>query len=318
MSRRRSIGRAALFALLGVSGCAGTSPFTNHSRPVSEALVDATTVEGEFSGGVQPLQHADAQEMTARNELPTVKPVVAIELDRRGEALVQAAIPPTLSLTQADPDEIWEPTDNNTLVQGDRDASSRPAANRGTANATSGAVDLNLPSVLAMVGGQHPAVGFARWRVQEAYAELARAEALWLPSIRTGFSFHRHDGNYQASNGDIVDVNRNSFQYGLGVGGTGAGTTPSPGVVAQFHFADAIFLPRVTRKTAWARSHAAGATLNRQMRDAAHAYLDLLDAHQLTRLLMESKTRLADLAKITLDYAEAGEGLQADADRLQT
>ena len=112
-------------------------------------------------------------------------------------------------------------------------------------------VELNLPSALAMVGGQHPAVGFAQWRVQEAYAQLARAEILWLPSIQAGFSFDRHDGNLQASDGNIVDVNRNSFQYGLGAGAVGAGATQRPGLVAQFHMADAIFEPKIAEKRAW-------------------------------------------------------------------
>lgn len=179
-------------------------------------------------------------------------------------------------------------------------------------------IDLNLPSALAMVGGQHPAVGFARWRVQEAYAQLAAAEALWLPSIQAGLSGRRHDGNYQAVNGDIVDVNLNSFQYGLGAGAIGAGTTAQPGLVAQFHMADAIFQPKVAERSAWASSHAAAAVLNERLLDAATAYIELVNAHQDARILQESRDRTAGLSKITNDFAKAGEGLQADADRMQT
>ncbi|EMI40922.1 TolC family protein [Rhodopirellula sp. SWK7] len=180
-------------------------------------------------------------------------------------------------------------------------------------------VSLNLPSALAMIGGQHPVVGFAQWRVQEAYAQLARAEALWLPSIQTGFSFHRHDGNYQASDGSIVDVNRNSFQYGLGAGATGAGTTNTrPGIIAQFHLADAIFQPEIAEKTAWARSHAASSVLNEQLLRAALAYNELLNAHQDARIIEESRGRTADLSRITSDFSEAGEGLKSDAERMQT
>ncbi len=180
-------------------------------------------------------------------------------------------------------------------------------------------VPMNLPSVLAAIDGSHPIVGHARWRVQQAHAQLAQAEVLWLPSIQAGFSFHRHDGNYQASNGDIVDVNRNSLQYGLGVGATGAGTTmPRPGILASFHLADAIFQPKQAEKTAWARGHAASATLNRQLLDASIAYLDLVDAHQEAEIASEAKRRFAELAQITDDFAETGQGLQADADRLQT
>jgi outer membrane protein TolC len=179
-------------------------------------------------------------------------------------------------------------------------------------------VTMNLPSALAAVGGQHPAVGLARWRVQEAYAQLERAQVLWLPSIQSGYSFHRHDGNYQASNGDIVDVNRSSFQYGLGSGAVGAGTTMRPGIVAQFHLADAIFQPKVAEKSAWAHGHAASAVLNEQMLSAALAYLELLSAHQTIRIVEDTRDKTSTLTKITKDFSEAGEGLQADADRMQT
>ncbi|MBD3675241.1 MAG: TolC family protein [Planctomycetaceae bacterium] len=178
--------------------------------------------------------------------------------------------------------------------------------------------ELDLASALGMVGGQHPIIGYAQWRVQEAYAQLDQAEVLWLPSLRAGFSYHKHDGNYQASNGEIVDVNRNSFQLGMGAGATGAGTTPRPGVVAQFHTADAIFQPDIAQKNAWARGHAANAAQNKQLLDAALAYIDLLQAEQDRRILEESQARTSELAKLTSDYAASGQGLQADADRLQT
>ena len=177
---------------------------------------------------------------------------------------------------------------------------------------------MNLPTALSMVGGKHPAVGLAQWKVQEAYADLEQAETLWLPSIRVGFSFHKHDGNYQASNGDIVDVNRSSLQFGMGAGATGAGTTPMPGLSAQFHLADAIFAPEIAQKTAWATCHAEKAAVNLQLRDVALAYVDLLKAHQRLRILQEVNQRTNGLAKITNDFANAGQGLQADADRMQT
>lgn len=180
-------------------------------------------------------------------------------------------------------------------------------------------IPLNLPSVLSAIDNRHPIVGQAQWRVQQAYAGLDQAHALWLPSIQAGFSFHRHDGNYQASNGDIVDVHRSSFQYGLGMGATGAGTTNArPGIVAQFHLADAIFRPKVVEKRAWASGHAANAVLNAQLLSAAIAYFNLLDAHQDLEIVEQSRQRFAELTEITVNFAEAGEGLNADADRLRT
>ncbi|MDB4637676.1 MAG: TolC family protein [Planctomycetaceae bacterium] len=178
--------------------------------------------------------------------------------------------------------------------------------------------ELDLVSTLSMVGGQHPVIGFAQWRVQEAYAQLDQAEVLWLPSLQAGFSYHRHDGNYQSSNGQIVDVNRNSFQLGMGEGATGAGTTPRPGVVAQFHMADAYFQPEIAQKNAWARGHAANATQNKQLLNVALAYIELLNAEQDHRILEQSRDRTRDLSKITSDFAASGQGLQADADRMAT
>jgi outer membrane protein TolC len=179
-------------------------------------------------------------------------------------------------------------------------------------------VMLDLPMALSMVGGQHPAVGFARWRVQEAYAQLNRAQVLWLPSIQSGFSFNRHDGNLQNSDGFILDVNRNSFQYGLGAGAVGAGTTQRPGVIAQFHRADSYFLPNIAERNAWARSHAANATVNAQLLQVAVSYLDLLDAGQELSILADTRAKSVALSKLTRDFADSGQGLQADADRMQT
>ncbi|MEW4489941.1 hypothetical protein AB1L42_17795 [Thalassoglobus sp. JC818] len=68
-------------------------------------------------------------------------------------------------------------------------------------------VNMNLPAALSMVGGQHPAVGLAQWRVQEAYAQLDQAEMLWLPSLQAGMGFNRHDGNLFANIWATADPN---------------------------------------------------------------------------------------------------------------
>ncbi|MCA9080057.1 MAG: TolC family protein [Planctomycetaceae bacterium] len=188
----------------------------------------------------------------------------------------------------------------------------------GPAADSTGELTLDLPTALSMIGGNHPAVAQARWRTTEAYARLERAEVLWLPSIQAGLSYHRHDGNLQNSNGAIIDANRNSLQYGLGAGAVGAGTTPRPGLVAQFHLADAMFQPEIADRVAQARCHAASAVLNRQLLNVALAYQELLRARQDQVVLEESRERLRSLYKLTADYAAAGQGLHADADRLQT
>ncbi|TVP99862.1 MAG: TolC family protein [Planctomycetaceae bacterium] len=177
---------------------------------------------------------------------------------------------------------------------------------------------LNLPTALAIIGGEHPVVGVARWRVQEAYARWEQARVLWLPSLQSGFHIHRHDGNIQASNGAIIDLDRSSVQYGLGVGAVGASQIFRPGVVAEFHLADAIFQPQIARNRAGAAEQGASAVLNRQLLDVAIAYFEWLESHQDLRILEVTQERMAELVKLTEDFAATGQGLRADADRLRT
>ena len=179
-------------------------------------------------------------------------------------------------------------------------------------------IAIDLAKSLERVALAHPVVMHAKWRVEEAQAKLQRAEALWLPSIQAGFNYHRHDGNYQAINGSIVDINSNSLQAGLGAGAIAAGTTARPGLVAQFHLADAIFLPEVATKKLWAQEYASNAVQNQQMLTAALGYIDLLDAYQDEALLRSSLQRLEELSKITGDYALVGSGLVSDAQRMNT
>ncbi len=286
--------------LFGLIGCASNQHLALHSNPKPAPLESATTSLANSPTAVAATQ-VEPIANSATVFGPSDSPVDFSQLVVGVVTPVQATTP------------IVVPADE--LGEFEGDASISKVESSAPSLST---VDLNLPTALAMVGGQHPVVGFAQWRTQEAYAQLARAEALWLPSIQSGFGFHRHDGNLQASGGDIVDVNRNSFQYGLGTGAVGAGTTPAPGIVAQFHLADAIFQPEIAEKTAWARGHAAKAVLNQQLLHAALAYIELLDAHQDARILVDSRDRTAALSKITDDFAKAGQGLQADADRMQT
>lgn len=312
-ARRRHYHRLGLFGLVGFCGCIAHQPWGDLS------LSDTRPLEAKSSPQAVPLElkvsHSD---METKQTSPSKQPLPPIASAAPAMTLNKAAHE---SPSQEDRSAIGSPvrmvgngqaTQANTAVQDILQPAQVDAM-------PSNAVQLNLPSTLAIIDGQHPIVGLAQWRVQQAYAELAEANVLWLPSIQSGFSFHRHDGNYQASDGAIVDVNRNSFQYGLGAGANGAGTTfARPGVVAQFHFADAIFQPKVAETTAWARGHAARTSLNDQLLEAGSAYVDLLSAHQDLRILQESQRRVAGLDRITADFAEAGQGLQADADRMRT
>lgn len=176
-------------------------------------------------------------------------------------------------------------------------------------------VRLDMSTALMLVAGQNPQVGYARWRIREAYANLEQANVLWLPSIQAGMNYHHHEGTLQDSNGNILEVSRSSLEAGLGAGAVGAGTTPQPGIVAQFQLVDAIFQPAIAQRNAWAQEHARDAVLNDQLLEAAVAYQELLRAHQLRAVARQTESGSNDLVQVTSEYARAGQGTQADADR---
>lgn len=300
---------ASRFGLLGAICMTGCASLSGPAVPVHHPAVPREKVELQPALQESPLATAP----TATTDGTKFDGTRSVESNRAVQQVTHAVWPDSSS-----------PSDLDTTIQAGPVVAAEPMpllANeyRLPSATIDSPIPINLPSALAAINSQHPIVGIAQWQVQQAYAQYDRAKVLWLPSIQAGFSFHRHDGNYQSSDGRIIDVNRSSLQYGLGVGATGAGTTNArPGIIAQFHLADAIFMPRVTEKTAWARGHAANATLNQQLLDAANAYMSLVDAHQDMRIIEQSRNRISELTEITVDFAETGAGLKADADRMKT
>jgi outer membrane protein TolC len=178
-----------------------------------------------------------------------------------------------------------------------------------------GAMPIDLASALAMTDGQNPQVALARERIAEAEAQLTRARAMWLPSIRGGVNYNKHEGTIQSVAGPIFPTSRNAFYTGLGASAVGAGSPTVPGVLAQFHLTDAIHQPRIAASEVSARTFAAQAQANDSMLQTALAYLDLLRAEQDVAIAREAQENTLKLQKLTAAYAKSGQGQQADDDR---
>ena len=176
---------------------------------------------------------------------------------------------------------------------------------------------LTLGNVLYLADAQNPNVVFARERINEAYARVDRAQALWLPSIRTGVSYFHHEGQVQDVVGNVFSTNKSSFYGGMGAGsGAGSGPPAVPGLVAQFHFADAIFQPKITGHQAASRQFGATAARNDVLRNTAVAYLELLRAEQALAIAEEVLNNTQKLVDLTGNYAKTGQGLRADYERM--
>jgi outer membrane protein TolC len=179
-------------------------------------------------------------------------------------------------------------------------------------------LDLSLTSALGIAGGDNPRIAFAAARYREAFARLEGAQTLWLPSLRAGVSYNHHDGQLQASNGNVETVSRSALNAGLGVRSIGAGSPMTPGIAAEFHVSDAIFQPQVTAHAASARQAAVRSATNDTLLEVSLAYLELLRALQTLRVAEQTQEHAKQLADLTDSFAKAGEGNQADADRAKT
>ena len=176
-------------------------------------------------------------------------------------------------------------------------------------------VELTMSTALGMVAGRNPIVAFAAQQYREAYAQLESARALWLPSIRAGVSYNKHEGTLQPSNGKVIAISRASLNSGLGVQGVGTGSPEVTGVVASFHLTDAVFQPRIANRVAAAAQEASRATTNDVLLDTALGYLRLLEATEQKAIAEETLDNTQNLADLTATFAESGQGSQADADR---
>jgi outer membrane protein TolC len=190
-----------------------------------------------------------------------------------------------------------------------------PADVQARAAAADSARPITLLAVLEAVDRDNPNVNLARMRVEEAYAQWDRAETLWLPSLRAGLNYNKHEGRIQDVVGHNIDTSRGAFYSGLGASAVGAGSPAVPGVYASFHLADAVFQPSIASHAAFAAEANAEAVTNDYLLQAAQAYLELLRATQELAIAREIRELASRLADVTEAYARTGQGLAADFDR---
>ncbi len=174
---------------------------------------------------------------------------------------------------------------------------------------------IDLATALRLADADNLQVAFAREQVNQALARVDQANALWLPSVRGGVNYNRHEGAIQRVEGAQIINSRGAFYAGLGAGGYGAGSPPIPGLYANFSLADALFQPLVARQFAGSRNQAAAAATNDILLQVTLAYFELLRAGEDVAISLATRNDAQRLADMTAAYAETGEGLRSDANR---
>jgi outer membrane protein TolC len=149
---------------------------------------------------------------------------------------------------------------------------------------------IDLPTALQLADTANPTIAFARAQAQEAYYRMREAQVGWLPDLRLGPVYNRHDGQLQTSRGDVLGVSKQNFFTG-------------GGAALSWNTTNLYFGPLVARRLAAARN-AAAQTVSRDVQlDVALTYLDLVRFHAALAISQDILGRAEEM----LHFARAGE-----------
>jgi outer membrane protein TolC len=194
------------------------------------------------------------------------------------------------------------------------------AASTETTLVSSEAYPVDLPTILRLAGGHNWAVQLAWERINQAEANVDAAEVLWVPSLNVGIGATKHDGRIQATNGQIVDVSRNSLFIG---GGAKVANAPMAGgaggparLAVDLSIADALFQPLVARQLSCAARSRHAVEFNNAQLDGALAYFDLVAAQGEITIADANLKDAHNLLAITEAFAAAGKTSSAEVARV--
>ena len=163
--------------------------------------------------------------------------------------------------------------------------------------------EMSLSQALTMVGGRNPQVAFADARYREAYARWEAAQVLWLPSIRGGMSYNKHDGELQGVEGEVFDVSRNALEAGLGAAQWARAARRCRESSPTSTWAMRCISRRSRSRRAAAQRDGIAVTTQQVMLDTALTYLGVLEAAQLQAVAAEAREDAQQLAALPLSHS---------------
>ena len=281
-------GFAMLLAMGLLGGCAGTNGIRKSSAIDPALAKHAAPMNALVNTSVQTPAELNLPPIPSEQRPTFVQPA-GFDQEAPTESQTAAPVPEPEEVVTAptlDPSEADQPT-----------------------------LPLDLAGALGLTQGQNPRVAFAQAQVSQAYAQYDAARVLWLPSLRAGMNYNKHEGRIQDVVGTNIETSRGAAFGGLGANAVGAGSPAIPGVYVNFHTTDAIFQRRIAGYALNAREMQAEAVNNDQLLDTALAYISLLEAMQRRAIAAETLKHGEELTKLTTDFVRTGAGNQADADR---
>ena len=299
-----------------------------HVNAVSEHVRSATLSDaGPFSDSQQSRPAWQTLNFAARHASDTAGSATEETDNSDNDQQLVTADDSTLSIVTGDttvPDQersvestlpIIQTASTRTLAEPNGPAPAPPAPS------DQEAFPVDLPTILRLAGGRNWAVQLAGERIHQARANVVAAEAMWLPSLNVGIGATKHEGQIQATTGEVIDVSRKSLFVGGGAKVAGAPLTGGAGGPARLFvdlsIADALFQPLVARQMSCAAQFHQAAAFNDAQLEGALAYFDLVSAQGEAFISSQNLSDAAGLLSMTEAFVAAGKASPAEVSRVQ-
>jgi outer membrane protein TolC len=161
---------------------------------------------------------------------------------------------------------------------------------------------IDLPTALRLADAQNLDIQIARERLKEAKANQEGATEQFFPWVSPGAAYRRHEGRIQATEGTILDVEKQAYA----VGGT---------LTAQMDLGDAIYRTLAAKQLVHAADHALASQRQDSTLAAAQGYYDLAKARALAEVVKEAQSISQDYQQQL--HAAVGAGIAFKGDELR-
>ena len=186
----------------------------------------------------------------------------------------------------------------------------------------SGVYPIDLANALGLGGADNLQVRLARTRLFQAQARHLQAKTLWLPSLRLGIGYNKHDGRLQETTGNVIEVERNSLFYGGGFGLGGmplnGGAGGPPRLAVNLSLADAYFKPLAACQEVAAHGAAERVASNDSLAEIAIGYHSLLEAHGRLANAEDARGMAEKMVGLVENFEQEGFSSKTEVSRART
>ena len=288
---------------------------------------------GCLSTGTQVADRSDPflepSTVAASPESPSLKPLPAVEQPESAE-VAQAPIIKLTAFEQANDEKSTtvlvsppamppEPIPAGEYL----DTSEFDSSGQTTRKIVDGGVyPIDLANALGLGGADNVQVRLARTKLFQAQAKHLQAKTLWLPSLRLGIGYNKHDGRLQETAGNVIEVERNSLFYGAGFG---LGNSPLPGgtggpprLFVNLSLADAYFKPLAACQIVAAHGAAERVASNDALAEIAIGYHSLLESHGQLANAAAARDMADEMVQLVENFEREGFSSKTEVSRART